>query len=92
MLKKKNKIKSRVFEIGPDDYLLEIAGHTDGERITRLTFTSYRGKIGNYGSDLGKPFKYRFDNFTFGPFNSGFRKDAIEFLDLAVIPVPANFL
>lgn len=60
LLKKKNHIKSRVFEIGPDDYLLEIAGHMDKEKLARITFTSYRGKIGNYGSDLGVPFTYKF--------------------------------
>lgn len=60
--KKKNEIQSRVFEIGPDDHLLEIAGHFDSDknRISRLTFTSYRGKIGNYGSDKGAPFTNRF--------------------------------
>lgn len=89
VLKKSNKIKSRVFEIGPDDYLKEIAGHYDNANghICRLTFTSYRGKIGNYGSDLGTPFKHSFNNMTFGPFNSGF-KDYLDFLDVPVIPCP----
>lgn len=89
LLKKSNKIKSRVFEIGPDDYLLEIAGHYDDKEkvISRLTFTSYRGKIGNYGSDVGTPFKYKYNDYTFGPLTSGY-KDFLEYLEVSVVPVP----
>ncbi|KRX02557.1 Mannose-binding lectin [Pseudocohnilembus persalinus] len=93
ILKKSNKIQSRVFEIGPDDYLLEVAGHYCPKEkvISRLTLTSYRGKIGNYGSDIGTPFCYNFKDYTFGPLTSGYR-DYLEFLDFPVIPVPASFL
>ncbi len=32
-----------MLEIGPDDYLLEIAGHESENCINRITFTTYRG-------------------------------------------------
>jgi hypothetical protein len=59
----------------------------DKEKLARITFSTYRGKTGNYGSDLGTPFTYKFPNMTFGPFTSGFR-DFIEFMDIPVIPAP----
>ena len=49
-----------MLEIGPDDYLNEISGHATEKGITRITFQTYRGKIGTYGSDEGTPFIYKF--------------------------------
>ena len=49
--KKKSDYEKRTFEIGPDDYLQEVSGHMHDSKITRLSFVTYRGKIGTYGSD-----------------------------------------
>ena len=49
--KEKKKCQKRVLEIGPDDHLLEISGHINEKGLTRITFVTYRGKIGTYGSD-----------------------------------------
>jgi len=56
----KKKYQKRFLEIGPDDHLSEIAGHITDKGITRLIFTTYRGKIGNFGSDEGTPFCHKY--------------------------------
>jgi hypothetical protein len=85
------KLQRRLLEIGPDDYLLEISGHLSEKGITRLTFQTYRGKVGTYGSDEGVPFLHRFDGFTFGAFSGGHR-DYLQHLEVLVHPVPKQFL
>ena len=85
--KDKKKYEKRVLEIGPDDFLLEIAGHFTEKGITRITFSTYRGKIGTYGSDEGTPFVHKFWGYTFGPVSGGFI-DHLVHLDFPVVPVP----
>lgn len=89
--KDKKSIQKRVLEIGPDDYLKEISGHTTEKGITRITFSTYRGKEGTYGSDQGEPFIYKFEGHTFGAFAGGF-KDHLKHLEITVCPVPVQFL
>lgn len=53
--KKRKQMEKRLLDIGPDDCLKEIAGHFD-KYLKRITFTTYRGKCLNVGSDKGTPF------------------------------------
>ena len=90
-MQKDKKYETRTLEIGPDDYLSEISGHTTEKGITRLTFTTYRGKVGTYGGDEGTPFIHKFPGSTFGAISGGFR-DHLEHLEFQVCPAPASFL
>lgn len=68
----KKGIEKRVFEIGPDDYLMEISGHFS-DRLNRISFVTYKNKIGTYGGDEGEPFLFKYNGYTFGPFSGGHR-------------------
>lgn len=57
-------MEKRLLDIGPDDALKEIAGHFD-KFLRRITFTTYRGKCINVGSDKGTPFTHSIPNHTF---------------------------
>lgn len=78
-----------MFEIGPDDYLLEIAGRSS-EVLDFLVLKTYRGKYVEAGGAGGSPFSFRFINQTFGPF-AGMTSDYINFLEIPIIPIPKEF-
>ena len=85
------KTHGALFEIGPDDYLLEINGKTSDGFINKLGFVTYRNKSNSFGLDQGEEFKYRHNNYTFGAAAGGFR-DYIDFLQFPVLPAPKEFL
>jgi len=85
------KTHGALFEIGPDDYLLEINGKTSDGFINKLGFVTYRGKSNSFGIDLGEDFKYRHNNHTFGAVAGGHR-DYLDFLSIPVLPAPKEFL
>lgn len=76
--KARKKMEKRLLDIGPDDCLKEIAGHFD-KYLRRITFTTYRGKCLNVGSDKGTPFNFTFPNHTFLVASGSFEK-YIDFL------------
>jgi len=90
MMKDKKKAQRKVFEIGPDDYLLEISGRA-GDWLDKLSFVTYRGKTATFGGNGGKEFSHRFEGHTFGAFSGGHR-DYLDFLEIPIIPVPQEFL
>ncbi len=49
------------------------------EHLSRIHFTTYRGKTITLGGNEGVDFHYKFDGHTFGAFNGGHR-DYIDFL------------
>lgn len=86
-----------MFEIGPDDYLLEVNARMsdDGEKIFGIGFTTYKAKKGFFGGEKVSnnqiTIAHKFIDHTFGSVSGGFR-DTIDFLNFSVVPVPAEFL
>jgi len=85
-----SKAQARLFNIGPDDYLLQVAGCFDGH-LLKLELLTYRGIVGVFG-DATRPnrFVFRFEGYTFGSFSSGF-KSYVEFLEIKLRILPQEF-